>query len=136
MSLGANTTLEEATLAKNLFESIGTVEMVDETLMDAVTAVSGSGPAYLFLLAEAMIDGGVKAGLDRETADALVRQTLVGAAGLLSGDKRTATQLREAVTSKGGTTAAALSVMNECGVPQAIIDAVVAARDRGRELGA
>lgn len=135
MSLGPNTTIENAALATNLFESIGTVEMVDESLMNAVTAVSGSGPAYLFLLAEAMIEGGVKAGLNRETANALVRQTMVGAAGLLLGDNRTAAQLREAVTSKGGTTAAALAVMNECGVPQAIVDAIVAARDRGNELG-
>ena len=135
MSLGAHTTLDEAALATNLFESIGTVEMVEESLMDAVTAVSGSGPAYVFLLAEAMIEGGVKVGLERETADALVRQTLVGAAGLLAGDKRTATQLREAVTSKGGTTGAALAVMRERDVPKSIQDAVIAARDRGRELG-
>ena len=135
MALGKNTTEDDAELAIKLFESIGSVEMVDELLMDAVTAVSGSGPAYLFLLAEAMIEGGVQAGLDRETADALVRQTLLGAAGLLSGDERTPTQLREAVTSKGGTTAAALSVMQDLDVPKAIQDAVVAARDRGRELG-
>ena len=135
MALGKNTTEDDAELAIKLFESIGSVEIVDELLMDAVTAVSGSGPAYLFLLAEAMIEGGVQAGLDRETADALVRQTLLGAAGLLSGDERTPTQLREAVTSKGGTTAAALSVMQDLDVPKAIQDAVVAARDRGRELG-
>ena len=135
MALGKNTTEDDAELAIKLFESIGSVVIVDELLMDAVTAVSGSGPAYLFLLAEAMIEGGVQAGLDRETADALVRQTLLGAAGLLSGDERTPTQLREAVTSKGGTTAAALSVMQDLDVPKAIQDAVVAARDRGRELG-
>ena len=135
MALGASATDADAELASQLFESIGTVEIVDESLMDAVTAVSGSGPAYLFLLAEAMIEGGVQAGLDLTTADSLVRQTLVGAAGLLLGDERSATQLREAVTSKGGTTAAALAVMNERGVPKAIVEAVVAARDRGRELG-
>ena len=135
MALSRTASLEDAALATDLFESIGTVSMVDETLMDAVTAVSGSGPAYLFLLAEAMVEGGVRAGLDRDTADALVRQTLQGAAGLLSSDDRSATQLREAVTSKGGTTAAALSVMSNLGVSRAIEDAVVAARDRGRELG-
>ena len=74
-----------------------------------------------------MIEGGVKAGLNRETANALLRQTMVGATGLLLGDNRTAAQLREAVTSKGGTTAAALAVMNECGVSQAIVDAIFAA---------
>ncbi len=135
MSLGANATDEDSELAIKLFESIGTVEMVDESMMDAVTAVSGSGPAYLFLLAEAMIEGGVKAGLDIEIADALVRQTMVGASGLLLSDTRSAKQLREAVTSKGGTTAAAIDVINESGVPQAIVEAVVAARNRGRELG-
>ena len=134
MALGDNASDKDAELATKLFESIGTVVRVEESLMDAVTAVSGSGPAYLFLLAEAMIEGGIEAGLDPQVADSLVRQTLLGAAGLLSGEERSATQLRKAVTSKGGTTAAALSVMNECGVPQSIIDAVVAARDRGREL--
>ncbi len=135
ISLGKYATTKDAQLATQLFRTIGTVVPVDESLMDAVTAVSGSGPAYLFLLAESMIEGGVRCGLDRETADALVRQTLLGAGGLLSGDNRLATQLREAVTSKGGTTEAALSLMNERGVSQAIADAVVAARDRGRKLG-
>lgn len=135
MALGKNATVEDAALAKKLFESIGTVSMVEESLMDAVTAVSGSGPAYLFLLAEAMIEGGVASGLDRETADTLVRQTLRGAAGLLASDHRSASKLREAVTSKGGTTAAALAIMGERDVPKAIVDAVIAARDRGRELG-
>jgi pyrroline-5-carboxylate reductase len=136
MALGKQATMQDAALATELFNAIGTVKMVEEFLMDAVTAVSGSGPAYLFLLAEAMIEGGVASGLDRETADALVRQTLLGASGLLSQDVRSATLLREAVTSKGGTTAAALEVLQANGVSQSIADAIVAARDRGRELGA
>jgi pyrroline-5-carboxylate reductase len=135
LSMGVSTSQEDALLANQLFSAIGIVTEVQEGLMDAVTAVSGSGPAYLFLLAEAMVEGGVQSGLDRETADALVRQTLIGASALLLGDKRSAGELREAVTSKGGTTAAALQLMNERQVPKAITDAVVAARDRGRELG-
>lgn len=126
---------EEA--AVKLFGGIGPlVERVDEQVMDAVTAVSGSGPAYLFALGEAMVRGGVEAGLSAEAADRLVRQTLLGAAGLLAGSAETAGSLRAAVTSKGGTTEAALRVMEERGVGRAIADAVVAARDRGRELGA
>ncbi|MBC8310634.1 MAG: pyrroline-5-carboxylate reductase [Phycisphaerales bacterium] len=136
LAVGDSTSQEDALLAHQLFSAIGIVTEVQEGLMDAVTAVSGSGPAYLFLLAEAMVEGGVLSGLDRETADALVRQTLIGASALLLGDERSAGELREAVTSKGGTTAAALDVMNTRNVPDAISDAIVAARDRGRELGA
>jgi pyrroline-5-carboxylate reductase len=87
------------------------------------------------MLAQAMIDGGVESGLSRETATALVQQTVLGAAKLLVRDNRSAGELREAVTSKGGTTAAALQVMYDNDVPKTIIDAVVTARDRGRELG-
>jgi len=125
---------EDASLAKEIFSQIGSVIEVNETLMDAVTAVSGSGPAYVFYLAEAMLEGGIKVGLDVEIADALVRQTILGAAALLLQDDRSAKELREAVTSKGGTTAAALNVFNERKVLDAIEDAVVSARDRGREL--
>jgi pyrroline-5-carboxylate reductase len=88
----------------------------------------------VFYLAQAMIEGGKKAGLDSETADALVRQTILGSAALLLQDERSAKELSEAVTSKGGTTAAALEVMNGHHVLDAIVEAVVAARDRGRDL--
>lgn len=135
MSLGATASTKDAALATKLFSAIGKVVMVDEPLMDAVTALSGSGPAYLFLLAESMIEGGMRVGLDFETANALVRQTLLGASSLLSEDDRTASKLREAVTSKGGTTSAALSLMLDRGVVDAIADGVVAARDRAQELG-
>ncbi len=135
IALGSNATEDDATLAMRLFSEIGVVVKVQESLMDAVTAISGSGPAYLFLLAESMIQGGLDAGLDIETATKLVQQTVRGASELLAKDCRTATELREAVTSHGGTTAAALSVMNDRGVSNAIRDAVIAARDRGVELG-
>ena len=135
IALGEGASEDDAALARTLFCEIGIVVDVPETLMDAVTAVSGSGPAYVFLLAESMIEGGIHAGLAPETADVLVRQTLLGASMLLAQDQRSAGELREAVTSKGGTTAAALELMNERHVQIAIADAVVAARDRGKELG-
>jgi pyrroline-5-carboxylate reductase len=103
--------------------------------MDAVTGVSGSGPAYLFLVAEAMIDAGVLAGLPRDRADALVRQTLLGAATLLAGSDEGPEALRAAVTSPGGTTAAALRVLEERAVRAALLDAVAAAAHRSAELG-
>ncbi len=134
IALGKSASDEDAALANELFSQIGSVTEVSEDLMDAVTGVSGSGPAYLFLLAESMIEGGVKSGLDLDTANVLVRQTLLGASALLLQDERSASELREAVTSKGGTTAAALDVMDNRHVFDAIVDAIVAARDRGREL--
>ncbi len=135
IALGATATKDDSLLATELFSSIGIVVDIEESLMDAVTAVSGSGPAYVFMLAEAMITGGIEAGLSSEDATALTKQTILGAAHLLDQDFRCAGELREAVTSKGGTTAAALELMQERNVPKAISDAVVAARNRGRELG-
>lgn len=135
IALGKCAKSEDAELAKKLFSAIGITVAVDESLMDAVTAVSGSGPAYLFMLAEAMIEGGVNAGLTREVATSLVQQTVLGASELLVRDDRSAGELRSAVTSKGGTTASALQYMYDNSVPEVISDAVIAARDRGRELG-
>lgn len=134
LSLGKTATEEDAIVAKEIFSQIGIVTEVSEDLMDAVTALSGSGPAYVFYLAEAMIDGGIQAGLDPDTADAFVRQTILGSAALLLQDERSAGELRSAVTSKGGTTAAALHVMNERHVFDAMVEAVIAARNRGRKL--
>ena len=134
LSRGKSATDEDVASAKELFSQIGIVTEVPEDLMDAVTAVSGSGPAYVFYLAEAMIAGGKQAGLDTEIADALARQTILGAAALLLQDERSAGELRDAVTSKGGTTAAALQVMDNQHMFDAIVEAVIAARNRGREL--
>jgi len=134
IALGEGATDDDAALARKLFSAIGIAVEVREDLMNAVTAVSGSGPAYLFMLAEAMIQGGVEAGLSIETATTLVQQTVLGASELLVQDSRSAGELREAVTSKGGTTAAALECMNEREVPKAIVEAVLAARNRGQEL--
>lgn len=131
---GARPGDEEAAL--ELFRAVGpVVEMVDETMMDAVTALSGCGPAYLFYLAEAMVRAGMDAGLPEHTADRLTRQTLAGAASMLASASESPADLRAAVTSKGGTTEAALGVLSAQRVGQSIVKAVLAARDRGRELG-
>ena len=120
--------------AERILGAVGIVVRVPETQLDAVTALSGSGPAYVFLVAEALIDAGVLAGLPREVADRLTRETLLGAATLLAeGDAPEA--LRAAVTSPGGTTAAGLHVLESRGTRAAFLDAVRAAADRSRELG-
>jgi pyrroline-5-carboxylate reductase len=122
--------------AESVLGAVGTVVRVPEGALDAVTGLSGSGPAYVFLVAEALIDAGVNAGLPRATADALVRQTLLGSAMLLAHGDDGPEALRAAVTSPGGTTAAGLRVLEERALRAALIDAVAAATQRSRELGA
>lgn len=125
----------EIASTRRLFESVGTVIDLPESLLDAFTGVAGSGPAYVFLLAEGMLAGALEVGFDRQEAMTLVRATIAGAAGLLESDTETdAETLRARVTSKGGTTAAATEVLLQRGMPEALRDAIVAARDRGREL--
>lgn len=123
-------------LAHRLLLATGTVEWVaDETLMDAVTAVSGSGPAYVFLLAEALAQAGVAAGLPQPLAEKLARETVAGAGELLRRSPLEAAALRENVTSPGGTTAAALEVlMRADGLPALLREAVAAATERSRKL--
>jgi pyrroline-5-carboxylate reductase len=125
----------ELAWAESILGAVGTVVRVPEGLLDAVTGLSGSGPAYVFLVAEALIEGGVLAGLPRPIATALATQTLLGAARLLteSGDGPEA--LRAAVTSPGGTTAAGLRALERGGVRSAFLDAVMDATERSRELG-
>lgn len=127
---------EDLVWAETVLGAVGTVVRVPESALDAVTGLSGSGPAYVFLVAEALIDAGVNAGLPRATADALVRQTLLGAATLLAQGDDGPEALRAAVTSPGGTTAAGLRVLEERATRAAFIDAVDAATRRSRELGA
>ena len=124
-------------LARTLLSAVGSVVMLDdESLMDAVTAVSGSGPAYVFLLAEAMTAAGIKAGLPAELARLLAEATVSGAGALIGAADDPPSQLRINVTSKGGTTAAALSVlMAEDGMEALMTRAILAARDRSVELG-
>jgi pyrroline-5-carboxylate reductase len=123
-------------LAHGLLAATGSVEWVDdEALMDAVTAVSGSGPAYVFLLAEAMAQAGEAAGLPKELAEKLARETVAGSGELLHRSPLPAATLRQNVTSPGGTTAAALDVlMSADGVPPLMTKAIAAATRRGKEL--
>ncbi len=134
IALGEGAASGDDALAVALFEALGKTVHVDEKHMHAVTAVSGSGPAYLFLLAEAMERAGESVGLDAVTARLLARQTLLGAATLLDRSVETAATLREAVTSPGGTTEAALKVMFDAGLPHTVHTAVGAALDRSAQL--
>lgn len=126
-----------ASLARQLLSAIGSVVMLDdEDLMDAVTALSGSGPAYVFLLAEAMTRAGMKAGLPDDLARQLAEATVSGAGALIESSDESPSQLRVNVTSKGGTTAAALKVlMDDDGMEDLLERAILAARDRSVELG-
>jgi len=121
--------------AEGVLGAVGVVVRVDEALLDAVTGLSGSGPAYVFLLAEALVDAGVLVGLPRPLSTQLALQTLLGSARLLveSGDGPEA--LRAAVTSPAGTTAAGLRALEAAGLRSAVLDAVVAATERSRQLG-
>jgi pyrroline-5-carboxylate reductase len=132
---GARATAEDLALAERLLSSVGEVVRVPEELLDAVTGLSGSGPAYVFLLAEAMIDAGVLNGLSRDVASTLVQQTIAGAGELLAGGSGTAESLRAAVTSPGGTTAEGVRALEDHGVRAAVLDAVTRATERSRELG-
>ncbi|MCA1778051.1 MAG: pyrroline-5-carboxylate reductase [Xanthomonadaceae bacterium] len=122
---------------QRLFEAVGRVFPIkDEALMDVVTAVSGSGPAYFFALAEALAQAGQTAGLDPETARELANQTAAGAGTMLAGERIDAGLLRRQVTSPGGTTAAALAELDQAGFGCIVQSAVDAAVARARELGA
>jgi pyrroline-5-carboxylate reductase len=120
--------------AESILGAVGTVVRVPEHLLDAVTGLSGSGPAYVFLVAEALMDAGVLAGLPRDVSESLTVQLLVGAAALLATGEAPAS-LRAAVTSPGGTTAAGVRALEQAGVRAAMLDAVLAATHRSRELG-
>jgi pyrroline-5-carboxylate reductase len=122
-------------MAERLLGAVGVVVRVGEASLDAVTGLSGSGPAYVFLVAEALIEAGVLVGLPRPVAEELVVQTLLGSATLLARDEGGPEALRAAVTSPGGTTAAGLRELEAHGVRAAILDAVAAATRRSRELG-
>ncbi len=132
---GSAATADDVAWATDLLGAVGIVEQVPESALDAVTGLSGSGPAYVFLVAEALIDAGVSVGLPRATATALAHQTLLGAARLLCESPEGAATLRANVTSPGGTTAAGLRVLEQRAVRAAVVDAVHAATARSRELG-
>ncbi|HEX5615971.1 MAG TPA: pyrroline-5-carboxylate reductase [Acidimicrobiia bacterium] len=135
IAAGSLATDAHLALAEQILGAVGTVVRVDEAALDAVTGLSGSGPAYVFLVAEALVEAGVLVGLTRDVAEQLVVQTLVGSAALLADGTDGPSALRAAVTSPGGTTAAALRVLETAGVRAAFLDAVTAATQRSAELG-
>jgi pyrroline-5-carboxylate reductase len=135
IAAGASATTADLDWAASILEEVGVVVRVEEADLDIVTGLSGSGPAYVFLMVENLILAGVAGGLTHEMAELLATQTLLGAATLLHSSDDDAAALREAVTSPGGTTAAGLRVLGEAGVPAAIVDAVLTAAERSRELG-
>ena len=125
---------KDSQIVENTLSSLGNYHEVDEVDLDAVTALSGSGPAYVFEFAAALRDAGVKAGLDEALADALSVDTLLGAAMLLADSEERPEALRDAVTSPGGTTAAALKVFEDGGFRELIHQALSAAKTRSLEL--
>lgn len=132
---GQHASTDDLALARSLFESVGVVVETPESLLDAVTALSGSGPAYVFYLAEALIDAGEAVGLPKQVASELALQTVYGAAKLLHEGGEAPAELRRKVTSPGGTTQAGVSKLDELDVKSAFRACVIAARDRGQELG-
>jgi pyrroline-5-carboxylate reductase len=135
LAAGRRATADDVAWAESVLSAVGTVVTLDEAALDAVTGLSGSGPAYVFLLAEALIDAGVLAGLSRPVARDLAVQTLLGSARLLAETGEEPSALRAAVTSPGGTTAAGLRVLEAAGVRSAVLEAVHAATERSRQLG-
>jgi pyrroline-5-carboxylate reductase len=133
---GAHADDEHLSLAEDVLAHLGAVVRVPERYMDAVTAVSGSGPAYFALLAEAMIEAGILLGLSREISTQLVVQTMLGTAKQLRDLGMHPVELREMVTSPGGTTIAAIRELEQAGVRAAFLNAIQAAMDRSRELAA
>ncbi len=133
---GSRASAADLEWARSILASVGTVVDVTEAQLDAVTGLSGSGPAYLFLVVEALIEGGVLAGLPRDVSRALATQLLAGSGKLLVESGELPEVLRGSVTSPGGTTAAGLRLLEERAVRAAFIDAVAAATERSRQLGA
>ena len=131
---GAHAGEEHMALAEDVLAHLGAVVRVQEEEMDAVTAVSGSGPAYFALLAEAMIEAGILLGLSREISTQLVVQTMFGTAKLLRDEHIHPVELRENVTSPGGTTIRAIRELERAGIRAAFLNAIQAAMERSREL--
>jgi pyrroline-5-carboxylate reductase len=136
IAAGSHATTADVAIARAIFDAVGISVVLDEYQLDAVTGLSGSGPAYVFLMLEALADGGVKVGLSRRTAQQLAAQTLLGAAKLLIETNEHPGRLKDMVTSPGGTAIAGLHTLEAGGVRTTLIDAVEAATRRSRELGA
>ena len=133
--IGASVTKQQIDAAKSIFDSVGTSVEVPESMLDAVTALSGSGPAYVFLLIEALSDAGVRVGLTRDAALKLAAQTVYGSARMVIEEGVHPAMLKDQVTSPGGTTIAGLDALEKAGFRSAIIEAVKAAARRSKDLG-
>lgn len=136
MAAGTFADENDVAWARSILGAVGIVEVVTEAQLDAVTGLSGSGPAYFFLIAEALADAGVTAGLSRVCAESLANQTMLGAARMLLESGESAAELRAGVTTPAGTTAVGLQMLERSGLRSALIDAVQSATERSRELGA
>jgi pyrroline-5-carboxylate reductase len=136
ISPGEHATEEHLRRAEQLLRPVGKVLRIPESQQDAATALSGSGPAYVYFLVEAMVDAGILLGMPRSNALEMVKQAVYGAATMLRDSGEHPVLLREAVTSPGGTTINAIRELEKHGVRAAVLAAIEAARDRGRELGA
>ncbi len=132
---GAYTKGNHLDTARQLFSAVGEVVEVSESLMDAVTGLSGSGPAYVAIMVEALADGGVAAGLPRAVAQKLALQTVLGTAQLLNETEMSPAELKDRVTSPGGTTIAGVAELEKAAFRSALIQAVKAATNRSQELG-
>lgn len=132
---GVHATAEDMRLARTLFEAVGTAEIVKPDQMDAITGLTGSGPAYVFRLIETLIEAGVEQGLERGACERLVKQMVLGSARMAAESEHDPAELRRRVTSPGGTTAAGLAVLEEQGFARLIADTVDAATRRSAELG-
>jgi pyrroline-5-carboxylate reductase len=136
IAAGAHATSEDVRIAETFFAAVGKVVTLDETLLDAVTGLSGSGPAYVMLIIEALADGGVKVGLHRDTALMLAAQTVYGSAKLLLETGEHPGRLKDMVTSPGGTAIAGLHTLESGALRKTLIDAVECASQRAETLGA
>lgn len=135
ISRGGHATEEDLAVAKAVFDAVGITVTLDESQLDAVTGLSGSGPAYIFLILEALSDAGVKVGLSRRTAQQLAAQTVLGSAKLLIETNEHPGKLKDMVTSPGGTAIAGLHTLEAGGLRTTLIDAVESATKRSHELG-
>ncbi len=135
IAMGIHTSTEDLAHAQAIFQAVGFVTVVDESLLDAVTGLSGSGPAYVFMIIEALADAGVKVGLPRRQAQALAAQTVLGSAKLLLETGLHPGVLKDQVTSPGGTAIAGLHTLEQGGLRTTLINAVQAATERSKELG-
>ena len=135
LSPGAGVSTEQIEIAKEMFEAVGKVVVTEERLMDVVTGLSGSGPAYVYLMIEALADGGVRMGLPRQAAQLLATQTVFGTAKMILETGDHPGVLKDRVTSPGGTTIAGLHKLEQGGLRATLMNAVEAATQRSRELG-